>query len=168
MVGSVLYPLNRLKSVSGELYQQLAERYSNRRDLMEQRIPKLNCYWNDVIHCIPIHPHLLYEAMIHAGMRPQEREYLQIDVSLLVNVECAVFAFNTSPPIPVPDHEVALVEPDSFEELTDIPVETKEWYKYLAVHSGRLHLTYRYVPHFFVKGTIDLSNAGVVNWKDPP
>src|SRR3954469_11560600 len=59
--GTILYPLNQLAGVAPDLYQQQRAKYHGREALMEQRVPQLDCLWNDVLHLSPVHPARLAE-----------------------------------------------------------------------------------------------------------
>lgn len=50
-VGNVLFSLNRLKDTLPETYATQVGKYAGREKILERRIPKLDCLWNDVLHC---------------------------------------------------------------------------------------------------------------------
>lgn len=63
MRGDVLYPLNAMKDIYPDIYEKQIAKYDDhpsRKKLPLRRIPKLDCLWNDVIQCAPVHPHLIY------------------------------------------------------------------------------------------------------------
>jgi hypothetical protein len=66
--GDTLYPLNRLKELAPEIYRQHVAKYKNREELLERRIPFLDCLWNDVLHLSPVHPALIRNAKLKVGL----------------------------------------------------------------------------------------------------
>jgi hypothetical protein len=54
MIGSTLYPLNRLKDINTAAYDFHKEKYSYRLHLMETILPIIGCKWNDVLHMCPV------------------------------------------------------------------------------------------------------------------
>ena len=53
--GTLLYPLNQLKSVFPDLAAQHFTKYYDRADLPSTPIPPLQCLWNDVLMFSPVH-----------------------------------------------------------------------------------------------------------------
>src|SRR5438309_1394935 len=94
MVGEVLYPLNTLKQLHLAIYEREIAKYQDhpsRVNLPQRIIPKLNCLWNDVAQCSPIHPHLLYLALRERGFSVSpERAFFQIPLSLLHDIPVAI------------------------------------------------------------------------------
>ena len=54
--GSILYPLNTLKGKHPDIYEQQVSKYVGREHIKEQRIPILDCLWNDVLHFSAVNP----------------------------------------------------------------------------------------------------------------
>ncbi|HYF28924.1 MAG TPA: hypothetical protein VEA36_00985, partial [Candidatus Paceibacterota bacterium] len=84
MSGTVLYPLNALKDVDSSLYEAHAAKYEGREHLMEERIPLLDCRWNDVLFLTAVSPvrfRAAYESTGYVRERPF-RAYA-IDVATL-------------------------------------------------------------------------------------
>lgn len=70
MVGDVLRPLNVLRETHPDLYPTKAAKYAGREWVMDQRIPTLDCKWNDVLQFSPIEPAEFKRALVDAGMPP--------------------------------------------------------------------------------------------------
>jgi hypothetical protein len=68
LIGDTLYPLNRLKHLSPDTYRHQVAKYRGRDALLERRIPLLDCLWNDVLHLSPVHPALIRDAKLQAGL----------------------------------------------------------------------------------------------------
>jgi len=56
MIGKILYPLNRLKSISPKSYKEQVKKYNKREHVLEKTILSLNCKWKDVIHLTAVIP----------------------------------------------------------------------------------------------------------------
>jgi hypothetical protein len=95
MFGNILYPLNTLREIDKDTYESHSSKYMGRETLMEQKIPVLNCLWNDVLHCSPIDFRLIYKALIRAGQHKfRNKEYFKIPIELLKNIEFVKYKFD--------------------------------------------------------------------------
>ena len=63
MEGETLYPLNKLKDVYSNIYEEARSKYKGREAVMRHKIPYLNCLWNDVLHLTVVHPQKLKDAL---------------------------------------------------------------------------------------------------------
>jgi len=66
--GDMLHPLNRLRDLHPDLYARYTKKYRHRKELMERRVPGLNCLWNDVLHLSPVSPALIRDAKLEFGL----------------------------------------------------------------------------------------------------
>jgi hypothetical protein len=123
MQGTVLYPLNVLKSVHPDLYTTYIEQYNDhpsRQTLPSRVIPKLNCLWNDVVQCSPIHPHHLYRALIERNLQVKpDKKFFQIPVNILPDVLMAVYssAIDRRPNEAITEDEVSMFNRRLYREL---------------------------------------------------
>ena len=98
MHGATLYPLNTLRSVNEGRYTLEARKYSRREEVRRERIPRLGCLWNDVVHCLPMHPSRVYQALVECGLTPGRRYWFALDIARIMKNPCAWFDFRT--PVP--------------------------------------------------------------------
>jgi hypothetical protein len=68
MIGDVLMPLNRMKTTQPELHKKYLEKYEGRREILQRRIPLLDCLWNDVVQFLPLNPQDVFEAQRELGI----------------------------------------------------------------------------------------------------
>ena len=140
---------------------------------MEQKIPVLNCLWNDVLHCSPIDLRLIYKALIRAGHHKVKNiVFLKIPIELLKNIEFAKYKFDKEvydkekKAYVLTTEDIESLTIGSYRELNELPNKTIEWYKQCA-ESSRKPLLFRYIPHIFVKGNIPIKEvdvcAGLIN-----
>lgn len=160
MVGNIIYPLNHLKQINREAYLRGAGKYQGREQLMDFVIPKLNCLWNDVVHCSPIHPSLLYKAMISSGLNPESREWYTIDPRTIKDAQFAMYSYKTRPFDP---NEFRIISVEEYQEIEEVPQKAFDWYRELANKGGKIRLPFHYVPHFLVKGAIEITKAEIIH-----
>lgn len=77
--GERLYPLNQLRDIYPDLYATEVEKYSNRRYLLDERVPGLGCLWNDVLHLSPVSPADIRDAFLEAGLLWRSTDWFVID-----------------------------------------------------------------------------------------
>jgi hypothetical protein len=75
MRGNTLHPLNQLKKVSPDIYAQKVKKYEGRLEILERKIPALDCLWNDVLHLTAVHPTVLNAAFESVGKNYNLRFY---------------------------------------------------------------------------------------------
>lgn len=68
MTGSTLIPLNHLQATHPEIYSEHIKKYKNREQLLQKRVPILNCLWNDVLHLSPINPQIIIDTWRSEGL----------------------------------------------------------------------------------------------------
>ncbi len=162
MQGTVLHPLNSFQETNPELYQSKVSKYEDRKHVMEQFIPTLECAWNDVLHFSPIHPASLKQALLEAGMEPREMKFFQIDPDLLNPEQTTIYLYADRA-------SEDKMNPENFSEYTSdelvkhatVSQITKEYYKE-KFSAGERPLLFVGVPHILHKGSIDVSDLPVI------
>jgi len=137
MVGDNLLPLNKIKIEDRELYNNYAKKYSNhpeRIKLLQRKIPKLNCLWNDVVHFLPLNPNHVYEALKTIGIKVQsDLRFYKIPVENLFDNKNAIYLYSKEyyrgPAAPMNSKDVHLIDTKDYQELTEIPKDTIDYYK---------------------------------------
>ncbi|WP_218839244.1 group-specific protein [Evansella halocellulosilytica] len=173
MTGQKLLPLNELKKSQPELYDKYTKKYMDhpkRKHLLMRKIPKLNCYWNDVIHLLPIDPTKVYGALREAGMNEKDMLFYQIPLSLFP--DHAQFAFYhyrpeayEGPGSDMKDSEITLVNRDHFQCVEYIRKETKSYYEE-SIRENRPFGLFHYIPHIFYRGSINITETEIISWKE--
>src|SRR5688500_14909709 len=77
--GQTLYPLNRLKDFAPDLHDLQRAKYDGRENLMAERVPYLDCLWNDVLHLLPVHPAKVKELAESHGFRWRGAAWFELD-----------------------------------------------------------------------------------------
>lgn len=161
MRGNNLIPLNRLLEVDSNLQVKYLEKYKGREEILERKIPLLNCLWNDVVQLLPLHPLSLFELQKHMRLIPEipDYQYFEIDMNIL-DMSKAVVYFKTAPG---EEHAtVKWLKDVSFDELQAIPKATREYYASMAGKDEPV-FNYQFVPHIVYRGTVDVSSSSIIN-----
>ena len=161
MKGSELIPLNKMLEVDPELQAQYLEKYKGREEILERKIPLLDCLWNDVVQLLPLHPRQLFGLQKELGLIPEipDYKYYQIDTSTLDPSQTVVY-FKTAPG--KENVTVKWLKDVQLEELQSIPEATRKYYESM-VGTGEPVFNYQFVPHIIYKGAVDVSSAQVIN-----
>ena len=161
MKGNSLIPLNEMMSVDPELRAKYLEKYKGREEILERKIPLLDCLWNDVVQLLPLHPRQLFELQKELGLITEipDYKYYQIDTSTL-NPSQTVVYFKTAPG--EENVTVKWLEDVNLEELQGIPQATRKYYESM-VGTGEPVFNYQFVPHVVYRGTVDVSSAQVIH-----
>ncbi|MGK2896665.1 MAG: hypothetical protein ACSLEY_03650 [Candidatus Saccharimonadales bacterium] len=161
MKGSELIPLNKMLEVDPELRAKYLEKYKGREEILERKIPLLDCLWNDVVQLLPLHPCQLLELQKELGLIPEipDYSYYQIDTSALNPPQTVVY-FKTAPG--EENVTVKWLKDVQLEELQSVPEATRKYYESMVGTSEPV-FNYQFVPHILYQGTIDVSSARVIN-----
>lgn len=160
MEGRELIPLNRMKDANPELYAAYAKKYEGREEVMERRIPLLDCLWNDVTQFLPLHPAKVFQLQKELGLIKAipPIQFYEIDLQSLDSAKTVVY-FKSAPGDE--NIEVKWLSNVDFKSLQDVPPATKAYYETL-VGTGELPFNYQFVPHVLTMDIVDVSRARVI------
>ncbi len=163
MRGAVLYPLNQLKEVYPEAYEAQAKKYHGRESTMLQKIPRLDCLWNDALHLTAVHPQEVKDAMLAAGKESSwMKSYYQIDAASLVSENASVYLYVSAKTREgASESEFIAYAPEDVSTYARLPQGTKDYYKEVIVKGGK-PLLFHLVPHILYKGEIDVKDAPII------
>jgi len=162
--GDTLYPLNVLKEKHPTIYEQQVNKYVGREHIKEQRIPMLDCLWNDVLHFSAVNPKEIKRALIKAGRDPNfTRDYYQIDSKLIDPKNATVYLYaHADNKDKMSKENFASYSSDEVAKFSAIPQATKDYYKEM-IGKGERPLLYHKIPHILYKGLLDIKNLPVVS-----
>ena len=165
MVGHVLHPLNRLRQVDARAYDRQRAKYQGREELLDMRIGGPGLLWNDVVHCAPIHPHLLFEARTACGVEPgawTTGRFFVIPLERIAGHTVLWLTQDVSRTVSCEPFDA-----DRYRELAEVPTQHLD---YLRMTGGRgtEARTFAFVPHVLVAGPIDVARLPTVRWDEPP
>lgn len=162
----MLYPLNILKEKYPMVFAEENEKYVDREGLTQQKIPILNCFWNDVVFVAPINPFKIFEAMTLAGLSPNPaRPWYKIPINNVKDLPVVSYSYPKTGEgdFGIRAEDVTLINPEQYQELLEVPQDTIEYYKEVA-QKGERPFLFHLIPHVFIKGAVDISNAEIIRW----
>ena len=160
--GTTLYPLNQLKAIYPDLYEQHARKYEWRKEVMELRIPGLNCLWNDVLHLSPVHPAQVKAALQEVGFNVPTLRAFAIDEQEL-NTSLAVlykYLYAGQEETEAPDNFEPF-DPLTLSNHQQLPEKTKRYYAE-TLAEGKRPLLFVGIPHVLYRGALDVSRADIL------
>lgn len=162
MRGSTLYPLNQLKDTYPDLYTKAVAKYDDRPEVLQSRIPSLDCCWNDVLHLTGTEPAVLLKTLTDAGSGAKHlnRWYKipisKLDISLLIVCTYAVDVKNAQEA-----RRFTSFDESKMREYAILPPQTLEHYRE-SIIAGKRPLIFNRAPHILYKGPIDISDCEIV------
>jgi hypothetical protein len=162
MEGDTLHPLNQLKEIFPELYNKQVSKYKGREIVMEQFIPTLGCYWNDVLHLSAIHPKDVKKALVEAGL-----EYditircYQLDSNVLEKENTTIYFSGDIPSERMKAKNFTEYKVDELDKYSFLPQETVDYYRE-EIKENRRPLLFHKAPHILYKGSIDIKHCSIV------
>lgn len=156
MQGDILYPLNVLKNISPEHYNTEVAKYIGREHIMNQKVPILECLWNDVLHLSAINPDEIANALKQCDANSAFGvQYYQIDPFILERDNAVIYTRLAGEKI-----DCSPYNPERIAEISALPEVTKEYYKD-EIANNRRPLVYYQTPHILYQGSIDISKCAI-------
>lgn len=162
MQGSVLYPLNQLRDIFPEAHRRQVAKYRGREQLMQVRIPFLDCLWNDVIQMLAVEPRQLRREFIRAGESGRGVwKCFKIDPSRLDLNNLIVYNYTS------PSQDWRL---DRRDFIPFVPERSNEYAVISESARAYWHEAFKagctpsiaYIPHIFYKGTIETRGLDII------
>ncbi len=162
--GNVLYPLNTLKEKYPNIYEQQISKYLGREHITQQKIPILNCLWNDVLHFSAVNPKEIKQALIEAGRNPDfTMSYYQVKPKLLEPKNTIIYLYaQTNNKDKMNGGNFAPYNPNEIARFSVIQQATKDYYKEM-IGKNENPLLYHKIPHILYKGTLDITNLSIIS-----
>lgn len=154
--GNLLYPLNALKDIYPDAYKHQIAKYQGRMELMQQRIPLLDCLWNDVIHLAPVNPEKVYHNIRLAGGSTNKKTWFRWNISDLVEKKWLIYEGPNSKSPKLEKRHFSYLSAKKYSELADLPEATKLYYK-KAIEEGSPTLMFICCPHILLKDVLDIN-----------
>jgi|AntRauTorcE11897_2_1112592.scaffolds.fasta_scaffold01979_4 hypothetical protein len=123
---------------------------------MEQKIPYLNCFWNDVLHFTTVHPRKIKAAL---GSSRTFKAF-SIDPHVLEPANTIVYLHQQNDIREKTRADFVEYNPNEVAQYKEIPEATKDYYKRMR-NQGKRPLMFVRVPHILHKGSIDTSAPSV-------
>lgn len=160
MIGTVLYPLNQLKTVFPKIYYEEVKKYIGREKLLDTEITPLDCRWGDVIFLTAVDPKVIFRNLRNAGFDYPLTKFYKIPLSAFSQENlCAMLYEKIDDEKPTKIFE--RFDPLKIDQYKIILDATLEYYKEKKVE-GKHPLVYHLIPHVLYKGTLDVSKLEIV------
>ncbi len=161
--GDILYPLNALKEKYPTAYEKQIAKYVGREHITQQKIPFLNCLWNDVLHFSAVTPQEIRNALTDSGFVPTfPMSFFQVDPHLLDEKNTVVFLHkDLGSGNAMSESNFINYNPDDLADFSHLSSETKSYYVE-KIKEGKNPLLYHLVPHILSKTSLEISNLPVV------
>jgi hypothetical protein len=166
MRGEVLYPLNEVRDRWPDVYESAAAKYVGREYLMNERIPILNCLWNDVLHFSTLDPRVILEGIrkIDGKGKTKRQHFLRVRAEKLDGMPAVVMGFGeikVGDTFSTSNAEFSAYQSHSFVELSEVPFRTIEYWKQ-AYASGKPLLMFNFVPHVLLRSPFEISDGEII------
>jgi hypothetical protein len=175
MIGHVLYPLNQLKQINFSRFQHEMFKYTQSpqfEHIPMMLIPKLQCFWNDVIQCSPFHPYYIYKTLSWMGEQINPHiSFFKIPVSAIKEPLLAIYKYRKThfkgAGAPIAEEEIEIIHKHTYQELNGLPQDTLEWYR-TCIKRGRIRGLFHLTPHVLLKEALDTRCAEQITWDQSP
>lgn len=162
MKGKILMPLNELKKVHPEIYKEHLKKYIGREILLKEKVPILNCLWNDVLFFTSVHPLKLKNALREAGSKWKgKNQWFKIDPRN-IDPENTVVDLYKTPGLNLNPEDYVPFRISDLRKYSEIGPKTQEYFRNM-LSKGRKPLPFHFVPHILHKGTLDTSKLDIVD-----
>ena len=161
MVGNILYPLNQLKTLFPDIYEDQVKKYEGRKKLLTTEVSPLNCLWNDVLHFTAVSPQELKNNLAKADIYLDPISWFKIPVSMIDGAESIAFTYRRDQDVLPNFKEYEIFDPKRMETYRVVPKETIEYYKQKNTEGVR-PLLFHLVPHVLYRGNIDTDGLEII------
>jgi hypothetical protein len=161
MDGNILYPLNELKERNPDLYLAHQKHHEFQPRVLEGSIPKLGCFWDDVLHFTALSPTQIMATLQKLGYTIKPK-YYEIDAGKLSLDKTIVFTNRPreeGAPIKVTDFIPFI--PGEVGKLAYIPEEASAQERKHIPTADEFLLNYR-APYILYKGSLSVEGTKII------
>lgn len=159
--GDSLQPLNVLRELHPDVYAREAAKYVGREALMQERVERLDCLWNDVLFFSPVHPGPLLDAVRAIGREVSPVRFWTLSAADLDPARACVHLPRPWPGGVKPAHDPADERPLDARTLRTVRVPPAGTLARLhALPAGAPLILWMDVPHVLYRGSVPLGALG--------
>lgn len=159
VIGDRLYPLNTLQEQDYSVYAQAVSKYKGRESIMEQRIPTLDCLWNDVLFMTAVKPEDLRRARESVRLDLRSTRFFRFVAEELDHSLMTVWLAETSSK---EEKDFVPFKPEDMPKYSVVPQKTLDYWKRMA-EAGKPMLLFPHIPHILYRGSLDVRKAELVS-----
>lgn len=168
LTGTVLQPLATLKTTAPELYEAAIAKYDDdpsRRNIPRRHVAKLDCAYEECINLSPLNPRLIHQHWKQLGVNLGSARWYAIPIDNLRGLPAVVTIPHRQTKVgqDIGDDAVSWLDLDQYQELTQLPDKTVQWYSKLA-SDGTKGAWFVGVPHILVRGSISVTGLRPTDW----
>jgi hypothetical protein len=160
LTGSHLIPLNKMTSELPEIHKAEISKYAGREKILQRKIPKLNCLWNDVLHFSAVDPRLILERLIQLGFGTFEgQQWYKVPVEMIAHLPTVVYRAPSQPraDLSLSEDDTEIFEAGRWHMPVTLPLEAERYFQ-KCVEDGTRPFPFQFIPHILVRGEIEVSN----------
>ena len=161
MSGSILYPLNMLKEIYPEIYNEQVKKYEGREKLLTTEVSPLDCLWNDVLHLTAVAPEDLKKNLAMADLHYDPIPWFKVPVEMIQGDKSIAFTYRRDQSVIPNFKEYEVFDPMRMSIYRTVPQETIDYYKQKKAENTR-PLLFHLVPHILYKGTVNTTGLEMV------
>jgi hypothetical protein len=160
MSGNIIYPLSTLRELHPDLYENRTERHKNQPKVLEDSIPRLACFWNDVLHFTALTPQKISEALNKFGYNIKVK-YYEIEAEKLEPEKTIVFIRPKTVGTPVKFFNFIDYNSNEIDKLIILSETAIANYKETpSVNDFLLH--YCGAPYILYKGSLNVEGLKII------
>jgi hypothetical protein len=138
------------------------KKYAGREYLTRQRIPILDCLWNDVLHLSPVSPLKIKQALIEAGSDPHFTiSCYRIDPTIIEVRNVIVYTYDNESG-EMEEKDFITYNPSEIAKFSLMPPATIDYYRRM-IGKGKWPLVYHRIPHILFRGTLNVTDLQIVS-----
>jgi hypothetical protein len=164
--GNILHPLNKLKKLDIDTFNQAIKKYEGREHLLSRKVPLLNVLWNDVVFFSSINPNIIVNSLNQIGFNYPQFTYIKVPVDDLNKSKSVLYHYSIiNKPKDDNINDYSMLNDVNYKELTQIPKQTLEYFKdcYKKGLNPKLFVG---IPHVLLADSINIDKylqEGVYN-----
>ncbi len=157
LVGTQLIPLNKMKVSNPELYTILASKYQGREKLLERQIPKINCFWNDVLHFSAVCPDVIFTRFEQLGFGDFKGiSWFEVPTDVVQKFPTVIYR---APLLPrenfkLTDDDIEIFDSNRWQEPLTLSEAAEEYFLKCQM-DGKTPLPFQFTPHILVRGELE-------------
>lgn len=166
ITGDVLYPLNMLKTYHPEIYENRVQKYQGREQVIERRIPILNCLWNDVVFFTNVHPEAIRDGFVAISKQWKPQKWYAINPPTYgFNAQNTVLYYpdmsREKGDFTLSLERFASFDAGKLETIYELPSATLAYYRE-AAERGDPIFAWHGLPHVLHHGSVALANVDLI------
>jgi len=162
-------PLSQIKRYHKIIYEKAAKKYEGREDLLKRIIPKLNCYWNDVLFFSPIHPQKLKNLFNEVELKWKLFDWYEFNPNDISDFTKSAVIYNSiekqKGDFSISESEIIPFSLNELKNYQEIPETAKRYYNSMKALGERIFI-FNMIPQILYKGVIPLAKLKKLSMTD--